>query len=98
LAQSRGDAFNKLADRFFEEVLFKFDPAQGTAVGFHQYDTHLPLMTSADIASQTAALHKFEQEVEAFDPAGLSAGAAADRDLLLAQIRGQLLSLELVRP
>jgi len=98
MAQSRDDAFNKLADRFFEEVLFKFDPAQGTAVGFHQYDTHLPLMTSADIASQTAALHKFEQEVEAFDPAGLSAGAAADRDLLLAQIRGQLLSLEVVRP
>jgi uncharacterized protein (DUF885 family) len=98
MAQSRDGAFHKLADRFFDEVLFKYDPVQGTAVGFHQYDTNLALMTAAEIASQTAALHKFEQEVEAFGAAGLSAGDAADRDLLLAQIRGQLLTLEVVRP
>ena len=98
VAQSRDDAFNKLADRFFDEVLFKYDPAQATAVGFHQYDTNLPSMTAAEIESQAAALHKFEQEVATFGAAGLSALAAADRDLLLAQIRGQLLTLEVVRP
>jgi len=39
-----------------------------------------------EIASQTAALHKFEQEVEAFGASGLSAGTAADRDLLTAVV------------
>ena len=98
LAQSRDGAFNKLADRFFDEVLFKYDPALGTAVGFHQYDNKLSLMTAAEIAAETAALHQFEQEVDAFGAQGLSPVAASDRELLLSQIRGQLLTLEVVRP
>ena len=97
MAQSRDSAFNKLADRFFDEVFFKYDPATGTAVGFHQYDTSLALMTGVEIAAQTAALHQFEREVDGFSASGLSGTAAADRELLLAQIRGQLLSLEVVR-
>ena len=98
MAQSRDGAFNKLADRFFDEVWFKYDPAQGTAVGFHRYDTSLATMTGAEIAAQTAALHQFEREVERFGAGGLSPVAASDRELLLSQIRGQLLTLEVVRP
>src|ERR1019366_4052360 len=43
-------------------------------------------------------LHKFEQEVEGFDARGLTPVATADRELVLAQIRGQLLTLEVIRP
>jgi uncharacterized protein (DUF885 family) len=98
LAQKRDSEFNQLADRFFDEVVFRYDPVQGTQAGFHQYDAMLPSGSRADIEAQTAALHKFEQEVEGFDARGLTPTAAADRELVLAQIRGQLLSLEVIRP
>ena len=97
-AQKRDGEFAALADRFFDEVVFKYDPVQGTQAGFHQYDAMLGSGSRADIEAQTAALHKFEQEVESFDASGLSPVAAADRELVLAQIRGQLLTLEVIRP
>jgi uncharacterized protein (DUF885 family) len=98
LAQQRDAEFNKLADRFFDEVLFQYDPVQGTQAGFHQYDSLLASGSRADIDAQVAALHKFEQEVESFDAHGLSPMVASDRELVLAQIRGQLLTLEVIRP
>ena len=42
LAQSRDAEFAKLADRYFDEVLFRYDPSQATQAGFHQYDNQLP--------------------------------------------------------
>jgi hypothetical protein len=97
-AQGRDGELATLADRFFDEVVFKYDPVQGTQAGFHQYDAMLGSGSRTDIAAQTAALHKFEQEVDGFSAGGLSAGVAADRELVLAQIRGQLLTLEVIRP
>ena len=97
-AQKRDGEFDKLADRFFDEVYFKYDPVSGTAAGFHQYDAAMPSGSRAEIDAQIAALRMFEGEVEGFGARDLSPLASADRDLLLAQIRGQLLSLEVVRP
>ena len=97
-AQERDNEFARLADRLFDEVIFKYDPVQGTQAGFHQYDKMLATGSRADIDAQTAALHKFEREVEGFGASGLSPVSAADRELVLAQIRGQLLTLEVVRP
>src|SRR4051812_41529567 len=90
LAQTRDAEFNKLADRFFDEALFRYDPVQGTAAGFHQYDARLSVMSRAEIDTLTGVLHRFEQEVDRFGGTGLSPLAAADRELLLSQIRGQL--------
>jgi uncharacterized protein (DUF885 family) len=98
LAQNRDGEFQKLADRFFDEVAFRYDPVSATQAGFHQYDAQLWSGTRADIESQTAALHKFEQEVDSFDARALTPVVAADRELVLAQIRGQLLALETIRP
>jgi uncharacterized protein (DUF885 family) len=97
-AQERDSEFARLADRLFDEVIFKYDPVQGTQAGFHQYDKMLATGSRADIDAQTAALHRFEREVEGFGASGLSPVSAADRELVLAQIRGQLLTLEVVRP
>jgi hypothetical protein len=97
-AQLRDDGFNRLAGRFFDELYFRFDPVAGTAAGFHQYDPLLEPGSRAGIDAEIASLRKFESEVEAFGAQGLSPLASADRELLLAQIRGQLLSLETVRP
>jgi len=90
-AQKRDADFNQLADRFFDECYFKFDPVSGTQAGFHQYDPLLPSGSRAEIDAQIASLKKFAGEAEAFS-------ASPDRDLLLAQIRGALLMLEEIRP
>jgi uncharacterized protein (DUF885 family) len=96
--QARDAEFNKLADRFFGELMFRFNPVAGTAAGFHQYDALLPSGSRAEIDAEIAALKRFEGEVRSFDPHGLSPGIAADRELVLAQIQGQLLELETIRP
>src|SRR5947208_1395538 len=83
-----------MADRFFDEAMFRYDPVAGTAAGFHQYDTKLPVMSRSELDALTAVLHRFEQEVDGFGATGLSPLASADRELLLSQIRGQLLMLE----
>lgn len=97
LGQSRDAEFAKLADRFFDDAVFRFDPAQATQAGFHQYDALLPSGTRAEVDSEIAVLKKYEREVADFDARGLSTPSAADRELVLAQIRGQLLSLESIR-
>jgi uncharacterized protein (DUF885 family) len=96
-AQTRDAEFDKLADRFFDEVYFHFDPAQGTQAGFHQYDGQLPSMSAAEVRAEIGALRKFEGLFQKFDARGLSPGVAADRDLALAQVRGRLLTLESIR-
>ncbi|HTS28396.1 MAG TPA: DUF885 domain-containing protein [Bryobacteraceae bacterium] len=97
-AQNRDAEFDKLAGRYFDEVVFRYDPAQGTAAGFHQYDNQLPTGTRAEIQAQVAALKQFESLVQSFEPRGLSPAVAADRELVLSQIRGSLLTLEAIRP
>ncbi|HKA01947.1 MAG TPA: DUF885 domain-containing protein [Candidatus Solibacter sp.] len=97
-AQKREAEWNKLAERFFDECYFKFDPVAGTQAGFHQYDALLPAMSREEIDAQVAALKKFAGEFESFSPQGLSLSASADRELVLSQIRGSLLMLEEIRP
>lgn len=96
-AQSRDAQFYTLASRFFDEVAFHFDPAQGTAQGFHQYDALLPSGSRAEIQEQIAALRKWDADIRGFGSRGLSDYAVADRELMLAQIEGSLLGLESIR-
>ena len=90
LAQSRDAMFDKLADRYYTEAVFRYAPEAGTQAGFHQYDPLLATGARSDIQAEIAALRGFETEVAGFDARGLSAFVAADRELLLSQIRGQL--------
>jgi uncharacterized protein (DUF885 family) len=96
-AQTRDADFAKLADGYFNDVLFRYDPAQGTASGFHQYDALMPTFSRAEIQAAVAGLRKYETAAQNFDSRGLSPTATADRELVLAQIRGQLLALEQIR-
>ncbi|MGB7762037.1 MAG: DUF885 domain-containing protein [Bryobacteraceae bacterium] len=97
LAQSRDAMFDKLADRYYTEAVFRYAPEAGTQAGFHQYDPLLATGARSDIQAEIAALRGFETEVAGFDARGLSAFVAADRELLLSQIRGQLLGIETIR-
>src|SRR5688572_30313285 len=96
-AQTRDAEFAKLADRYFDDVVFHYDPVSGTQAGFHQYDHLLPSGSRTEVEANIAALRKFETEVTGFESRGLSQAAAADRELMLGHIRGQLLTLETLR-
>ncbi len=86
-----------LSDQFFSEVYFKFSPTSGTSAGLHQYDAQLEDYSSAEVAREVAVLHEYEKKTEAIDPSALDAPQAADREILLNNIRSQLLSLEVIR-
>jgi len=91
-------AWDKLADEYFDQVFFKFSPTGGTFVGLHQYDPLLEDYSRAAVDANVAALHAFEKRVEGLDPVGLDETRTADRELVLSNIRGTLLTLETIRP
>src|SRR3984885_4244452 len=90
--------FNFIADQYFSDVYFHFAPTAGTAAGLHQYDTQLEDYSAISIQKEIAALHTYEKKVEAIDPSVLDASIAGDREILLNNIRSQLLTLEVIRP
>ena len=97
-APSGGDAWNTLADQYFDTIYFPYQPTQGTLAGFHQYDTQLERVDRASIEKQIATLHDFERMVSAFPPTQLDEWSAADRQLVLSNIQSTLLTLETIRP
>ncbi len=96
-ADGAQQTFTALADQFFSQVYFKFSPTSGTQAGLHQYDSQLEDYSAAEVGREVAALHEYEKKVEAIDSSALDAPQAADRDILLNNIRSQLLSLEVIR-
>jgi uncharacterized protein (DUF885 family) len=96
-ADGANQTFSYLSDQYYEQVYFKFSPTAGTSAGLHQYDTQLEDYSAARVQRQIAALHAFEKKLEVIDPRALDAEPAADYAILLNNIRGQLLQLEVVR-
>src|SRR5581483_473761 len=96
-ADGAGQTFNTLSEQYFEQVYFKYAPTAGTSAGLHQYDTQLEDYSAAGIQKEIAALHEWERKIAAVDATALDAEPAADRDILLNSIRGQLLQLEVLR-
>ena len=90
--------FDYIANHFFSDVYFKFQPTLGTAAGLHEYDPRLEDYSAASVQNDIAALHEFEKKVEAIDPAALDAPVRADREILLNNIKSELLTLETIRP
>ena len=90
-------AFDKLADQYFSDYYFKFNPTQGTAAGFHQYDTQLENYSKASIDEQIAVLQDQKKKFDALKAPQLSRRAAADRDLVLNDINSRLLTFQDIR-
>jgi uncharacterized protein (DUF885 family) len=89
--------FNFLSGKFFSDVYFKFSPTNGTSAGLHQYDTQLEDYSAAAVQEEVAALHEYEKKIAAIDSSALDGPVSGDRDILLANIRSELLSLEVIR-
>jgi uncharacterized protein (DUF885 family) len=90
--------FTAAADQYLDTVYFPYQPTLGTLSGYHQYDARIEDLSRKNIDSQIAALHDFEKRIEAIPASGLDQTSHADRELVLANIRGTLLTLEVVRP
>jgi uncharacterized protein (DUF885 family) len=89
--------FAALADRYFDEYYFKFNPSSGTAAGFHQYDTQLEDYSKASLDQQITTLKGFQKLVAKVDPLQLSAATRVDHALVLNDIKARLLALENIR-
>jgi len=88
--------FDKLVDETFDAI-YKFNPSNGTADGFHQYDTRLEDFSQASIASEISTSKGSLAKLQAFPRTGLSESSSADLDFLMARIQAQLLDLETIQ-
>jgi len=85
-----------LADRYFDEVFFKYGPTQGTRAGLHQHDSRIEDFSRTAVDARIAALKDFERRFDAVSVVPGSADAA-DRELLLSDVRSALLELTTIR-
>jgi len=97
-AEDRTAEWNALVDEFLEKVYFPQNPSAATLDGLHQYDAEMEEYSKAGAESQMRVLREYEAKVEHFSAAGLRPVDAADREILLGQIRSELLSKGTLRP
>jgi uncharacterized protein (DUF885 family) len=97
--------FQRVSDEYFDQVYFHYAPSAGTQTGFHQYDAQLEDFSRQAIDAEIAALKDFERRIEAIRPDGSTADFVpadfvprSDREIVLSNIRSQLLTLETIRP
>src|SRR5437899_7021184 len=83
-----------LGDQYFDDYYFKFNPTQGTAAGFHQYDNQLENYSRASLDKQVAVLKDFQKLASKIDVKQLSPEQRVDQWLLLNDINARLLTLE----
>jgi uncharacterized protein (DUF885 family) len=91
---------SKITDAYLDQVYFHYAPSNATVTGYHQYDGQLDDYSRKNIDAEIAALKLFELRIEAIHPDDATANfvARSDREILLGQIRSQLLTLETLRP
>ena len=92
--------FEKTSDEYLDQVYFHYGPTAGTLAGYHQYDAKLEDLSRKNIEAQIADLKAFEKRIEAIPgtPDALDLTTRGDRELVLANIRSNLLTLETIRP
>jgi uncharacterized protein (DUF885 family) len=92
--------FAKASDEYFDQVFFHYHPTNGTLAGYHQYDAQLENFSRKNIDAEIAALKRFEKRIEAIRPDNAAADFVprSDREIVLANIRSELLTLEVIRP
>ncbi len=86
------------ADHYFDQFLFPTNPSVATELGIHQYDAQLEDYSPKAIAERIAALKNWEKEVQALDVKNEPVSVQDDRDLLLNDIKSELLTLEVIKP
>ena len=99
-AEDWKQSFQTASDEYFDQIYFHYAPTNGTLAGFHQYDGRLEDYSAQAIDAEIKALKSFEVRMEAIHPDNVKADfvTRTDRDMVLSNIRSQLLTLETIRP
>jgi uncharacterized protein (DUF885 family) len=92
--------FQRLSDEYYDQVYFHYQPTQGTLVGYHQYDAQLEDNSRKNIDAEISVLRALEKRIEAIHPVASSDSFVprTDREIVRANIRSRLLTLEVIRP
>ena len=88
--------WNKMVDEYFDQY-FKFNPTQGTSVGFHQYDSQLEDYSRKGGEQQITFAKSFLAKLEHFDSKQLPLEERQDYELVINNLKSTLLSLENIR-
>lgn len=88
--------FNNLVDRFFDGY-FRINPSQGTASGFHQYDTQLEDYSQKGIEQETAFWREYRDKFANVDSSKLAPELQGDLSLVRSTIDSALLEIESIR-
>ncbi len=97
-APSTNTQFQHLADEYLDTLYLPDNPTAAVGLGLHQYDAKLEDYSASGIKDRIARLKQFEQRVSAVNPTELDVATQGDRDLVLNDIRSDLLTLEVIRP
>jgi len=87
--------FAKASNAYLDQVFLRYQPTQGTQAGYHQFDAQLEDLSRKNIDAEIADLHSFQKRIEAIPASGET--ALGDREIVLANINGRLLTLETIR-
>jgi uncharacterized protein (DUF885 family) len=90
--------FVHVSDEYFDQVYFPYQPTQGTLAGYHEYDTKLEDLSRPTIDAEIAALQRFEKRIaEMHAKASFDLETRGDCEMVLGNIRSQLLTLQTIR-
>ena len=88
--------WNRLVDDFFDQY-FKLHPTQGTAAGFHQYDSDLEDYSRRGIDNQIQVAKDYLRRLETVDSSVLPFEQRQDYRLVTNNLKATLLELEDIR-
>ncbi len=89
--------FNQLSEDYLKGYL-DWRPANGTGLGFHQYDGKVTDLSKASIAAELIRLKDFDQKFAALDTAAMSAQIFMDYRLLRSSIKNEISGFEDTQP
>lgn len=87
-------------DAFVDEMLdqmFQLTPTWATYEGLHKYDAELEDYSKAGIDKRIATLQQLERRAAAFDLGTAPLNVREDQELVVSNLRGQLLDLQQIR-
>jgi len=92
-SSSGDEAFQKLSEEYIKGYL-DWNPEQGVALGFHQYDGKTTDVSKASIDKELARLKDFDQKLNTTDTAALSAPVFYDFRILHSAIKQEIFNME----
>ena len=81
--------FARFVDAYFDS-LYSFNPSQGTAAGFHQYDNKVENLSAANINRRIATLHSLQRQLDSIQSTKLTLEDSIDAAMIDGAIRSEL--------